>query len=153
MQREAAIIKFSVTDTGVGIPQDKLDTIFEGFQQASTSTTKEFGGTGLGLTITKRLVELHGGNINVESTEGKGSIFSFTIPLKVADTSQKSHAPNGKKANLGDLAGLKILVVEDIKINRLLMKRVLERLSIEVDLRRMASWGSKSWGSSLMTWY
>lgn len=133
MKSGIACVEFWVQDTGVGIPDHKLETIFESFQQASSSTTKEFGGTGLGLTITKRLVELHGGKIQVKSSMESGSTFSFFLPMKVSDAAHTRITPNGKEINLGDLAGLRVLVVEDIKMNRLLMKRVLERLSVEVE--------------------
>jgi signal transduction histidine kinase len=74
---------FAVSDSGIGIPADQVETIFEEFRQADVTVSREFGGTGLGLSITKRLVELHGGRIWVESEEGKGSTFFFTIPVRV----------------------------------------------------------------------
>ncbi len=77
-------IEVTVEDTGIGIPADKLDRIFESFEQADASSAREFGGTGLGLTITRRLVELHGGSMGVTSTEGEGSRFSFTLPVASA---------------------------------------------------------------------
>ena len=70
-----------MSDTGIGIAEDKLDRIFESFEQADGSTAREYGGTGLGLTVTKQLVELHGGKIQVESTPGVGSQFTFTLPV------------------------------------------------------------------------
>jgi signal transduction histidine kinase len=75
---------FAVTDTGIGIPPEQLGTIFEEFRQADATVSRDFGGTGLGLSITKKLVELHGGRIWVESEPGKGSTFSFSIPVRVA---------------------------------------------------------------------
>jgi signal transduction histidine kinase len=77
-------VLFAVADTGIGIPADQIGTIFEEFRQADATVSRDFGGTGLGLSITKKLVELHGGRIWVESEPGKGSTFSFSIPMRVA---------------------------------------------------------------------
>jgi two-component system sensor histidine kinase ChiS len=78
---EGSMLHISITDTGIGIPPDMLDTIFQSFEQAGTSVAREYGGAGLGLGIAKRLVELHGGQISVVSEVGKGSVFTFTIPI------------------------------------------------------------------------
>jgi len=75
------MVEIAVADTGIGIPQDKFETIFQSFEQADASITREYGGTGLGLTITKQLVELHGGKIRVESEVGQGATFIFTLPV------------------------------------------------------------------------
>lgn len=83
-KKELAI---TVTDTGIGIPEDKLDRIFESFEQADGSTAREYGGTGLGLAVTKKLVELHGGKIQVDSTIGVGSRFTFTLPVALGQSS------------------------------------------------------------------
>jgi len=74
-----------VTDTGIGIPQDQLDSVFSEFRQVDATISREYGGTGLGLSITKKFVELHGGRIWVESTLGKGSTFSFAVPVRLPD--------------------------------------------------------------------
>ncbi len=77
-------LEFAVSDTGIGIPEQKLQTIFDDFAQASSSTTREYGGTGLGLGISRRIVEKMGGRLSVTSEVGKGSTFRFTVPLKLA---------------------------------------------------------------------
>ncbi len=111
---------FSVSDTGIGIPAGKLQTIFDRFTQADSSTTRKYGGTGLGLTISKNLVELMGGHIRVESAVGQGSVFSFTVKLKIQDV---QHTP--AKVYPLDLRGIKILVVDDNDTNRLILHETL----------------------------
>ena len=81
---EGERLLFAVADTGIGIPADQIDSIFEEFRQADATVSRDFGGTGLGLSITRKLVELHGGRIWVESVPGKGSTFFFSIPVRVA---------------------------------------------------------------------
>jgi signal transduction histidine kinase len=87
VERAGDILRYRVSDTGIGIPQDRLELIFGEFQQADATVAQEFGGTGLGLSITKKFVELHGGHIRAESELGKGSTISFEIPLRVAQGS------------------------------------------------------------------
>jgi PAS domain S-box-containing protein len=119
---------FTVKDTGIGIPYAKQEKIFDGFSQADSSTTRRYGGTGLGLTICMRLVELMNGRIWVESTPGKGSIFSFT-----ADFAPGNEATIDKTASTQALAEpravntLKILLVEDNALNQILAVRLLEK--------------------------
>jgi signal transduction histidine kinase len=84
VEREGEHLRFAVADTGIGIPADQIDSIFEEFRQADATVSRDFGGTGLGLSITRKLVELHGGRIWVESLPGKGSTFFFSIPVRVA---------------------------------------------------------------------
>jgi two-component system sensor histidine kinase ChiS len=83
VEREGDRLRYRVSDSGIGIPADQIDTVFGEFRQVDATTTRDFGGTGLGLSITKKFVELHGGRIWVESELGKGSTFFFTVPLRV----------------------------------------------------------------------
>ena len=83
VEAQGETLVYRVSDTGIGIPQDQLESIFVEFQQADSTVTHEFGGTGLGLSITKKFVEMHGGRIWVESEVGKGSTFFFSIPLRL----------------------------------------------------------------------
>ncbi len=112
-------LQFSVTDTGIGISPDKLSTIFEDFTQAESSTTRRFGGTGLGLGICRRLIHRMGGNLNVESELRKGSVFSFDVILSLPE---KNVAP--KSNELTDFTGCRVLVVDDNPTNRLILCQV-----------------------------
>lgn len=111
---------FSIKDTGIGVPRDKHDLIFESFTQVDVSTTRRYGGTGLGLTISKRLVELMDGCIWVESELGRGSTFFFTARLK----SEAGHIKCVKSADL-NMKGLKVLVIDDNATNRMILREML----------------------------
>lgn len=130
---DQALIEFKVSDTGIGIPKDKLNSIFDSFTQAYTDTTRKFGGTGLGLAITKQLVEVQGGMINVDSELNKGTTFTFTIPFKIG-SSAKLEALENNKIGEDALAGLNIAVAEDNKANQLVIRQVLSRWKINVIL-------------------
>ena len=126
-------ISFSVIDTGIGIQEDKLETIFESFTQAQSDTTRKFGGTGLGLTITKRLVELQNGRIEVNSRIDKGSAFSVYLKFKKSlkkITLQQDHYFNN---TLQDLSHVRLLLVEDNEINQLVASQFLEKWGIVPD--------------------
>ncbi len=121
IEEKAAVLHFIVSDTGVGIAPEKLKSIFDSFNQADSSTTREYGGTGLGLTISKRLVEMMGGRLWVESKLGVGSSFHFTVKL---GTAARRELVIGKTAGFEILRGVKVLIVDDNRTNR----RILEGL-------------------------
>ena len=114
-------LRFEVVDTGIGISPEIRDRLFAPFTQADVSTTRRFGGTGLGLTISRQLVELMDGTIGVESTPGRGSRFWFHLPLDVATTAPQPFTPRA------DLAGVHALIVDDNEINRRVLCDMIER--------------------------
>jgi two-component system sensor histidine kinase/response regulator len=116
------LLHFTVADTGIGIPAEKQTSIFEAFQQADGSMTRKYGGTGLGLTISSRLVELMGGRIWVESEFGNGSRFQFTIRLGLLKVSARTIVPSDPMA----LRDMRVLVVDDNATNRHILKKMLE---------------------------
>jgi PAS domain S-box-containing protein len=117
------MLAFSVTDTGIGIAATDLQRLFKPFEQADNSTTRRFGGTGLGLTISRRLAEMMGGSLTVRSKIGKGSTFELQLPLRITD--QPVPAPSRLSQAGQRLTGLRILVVEDNEINRLVIADIL----------------------------
>lgn len=131
---ETVELKFSVKDTGIGIPADKIDKIFESFGQASADTTRKFGGTGLGLTISKQLVEMHGSELKVKSIPGEGSEFYFVVIYKIASKPQETNVDE-----LGvteEMKGKIILLVEDNEFNQMVAVDTLRDLfpGIEIDI-------------------
>jgi len=130
--KEKATIEFAITDTGTGIPEDKLELIFENFQQATSSTSSTFGGTGLGLAICKQLVEKQGGSILVKSKVDEGSTFSFTLSFQ--KTNEESKKENGEVELEKENKVIKVLLVEDVKLNQLLMKIILDDFKFKYDI-------------------
>jgi CheY-like chemotaxis protein len=140
--KNKSFIRFDIEDTGIGVPADKQGVVFESFSQADGSHTRKYGGTGLGLTITRQLVELLGGEITLMSEEGKGSVFSFTIPAGVDITKQPlidahniaSHTDPGQtEAEQPEFSG-NILVAEDAPSNQVLIELLLKRMGLQVTI-------------------
>ena len=121
---EKVLVKFSVTDSGIGISEEEAARLFQPFTQADGSVTRKYGGTGLGLTISKRLVEMMGGSIGLDSTKGKGSTFWFSVPF--------DKAPKIYRRQLEDISGFKGLIVDDYDTNRIIFHHML------------TSWGIRS---------
>ena len=130
-----AFLKISVADTGIGIPKDKQEIIFDHFTQANSQTTREFGGTGLGLVITKKLLELFGSEIKLESEFGKGSKFYFDLELELGGEQKfKKDDSSSHILNEHTLKGLRVLLVEDYPMNVKVACRFLERWNVQVDV-------------------
>jgi len=156
----------AVRDTGIGIPAGQIDRLFTPFTQGDGSITRRFGGTGLGLAISRQLVELMGGAIRVESVEGTGSVFSFTVPYAAAtenddeahvDAGARQGPPNAAARALGPLPGPRgrVLLAEDNDTNQVVALRILERLGVQADVARdgreaLAALRAREYGLVLM---
>jgi PAS domain S-box-containing protein len=131
-------LRFSVSDTGIGIPAEKLEMIFSPFSQADGSTTRNFGGTGLGLTISKKIVELMGGSIWIESRPSVGSVFHFNISVGMVNAETAGNKPTKLAAShivpFGTTKKPSLLLVEDNLVNQKLAKMILEKMGCTVDL-------------------
>lgn len=128
-------IRFEVRDTGVGISEEKIHHIFDSFTQADASVTRRYGGTGLGLTIVKELIELQDGTIEVDSEENVGTTFTFIIPYQVGKQDDLVYERSNtiKQAVEHDLTGVKVLLVEDNEVNRLFANSILAKWGCQVD--------------------
>jgi PAS domain S-box-containing protein len=133
---QQATLVFSVRDTGIGIPRNRQEAIFESFSQADGATTREYGGTGLGLTISRQIVELMGGTLAVESISGEGSTFRFrvTIPCAAAPVRDESDMQARVRAGLASVRGRRILVVDDNHTNQRVLESRLVKLEALVEL-------------------
>jgi PAS domain S-box-containing protein len=135
-------IRIEVRDTGIGIPEDRLDRLFKSFSQVDSSTSRHFGGTGLGLAISKRLSELLGGSIGVHSVAGKGSTFYFTIVTEVVENAPRVHSARQESAEtakrfdsgLADRFPMKILIAEDNIVNQKIAVQLLKRMGYSADV-------------------
>jgi two-component system sensor histidine kinase EvgS len=128
----AAALGFAVSDSGIGMTPEQLGRLFQPFSQADASTTKLFGGTGLGLTISRRFAHLLGGDLTVESTFGQGSVFRLHLPLALAEPAMASAPAAPTPGDLACLGAKHILVVEDQPTARWLIQSQLERLGLTV---------------------
>jgi CheY-like chemotaxis protein len=129
---EKVAVEFAVTDSGIGISENKIEQIFENFQQASSNTSRIYGGTGLGLAIVKQLVEPQGGSIHVKSKVDEGSTFSFVLSfLKTKEDAEL--VPELVELDLV-IKNIKVLVVEDIALNQLLMRTLLDDFGFECEI-------------------
>lgn len=126
-------IRFSVTDTGIGIPKEKIGSLFESFHQLDKSTSRKYGGTGLGLAIVKSLVRMLNGQIHVESTPGQGSCFSFELPFQPAGCADSAAALQQPVWDFSS-GNYHILLAEDNKTNQLLMRKILAKHGIQVQV-------------------
>ncbi len=133
--RETGLVRLrcAIRDTGIGIPADKIGELFTPFAQADTSITRRFGGTGLGLSISRRLVELMGGEISVDSEEGKGSTFWFSLPLATTQAPATPHTSETAEAACAG-SGLRILLAEDNRINQRVASLILSHQGHRIDI-------------------
>ncbi|NME67961.1 response regulator [Flammeovirga aprica] len=133
VEGEKQHVSFKVVDTGEGIPPEKHESIFDGFSQADASVTRKFGGTGLGLTISRSLVELMGGNIKVESEVGVGSTFTVSIPFEMCEHVEVVKSGLDVPEEV-DWSEFKVLVVEDNQFNQLLAENILNQWKLQIEM-------------------
>ncbi|WP_130471186.1 response regulator [Candidatus Magnetaquicoccus inordinatus] len=147
--KKRAVLQFSVRDSGVGMEPEQVEKLFQAFQQADGSITRRYGGTGLGLAISRHLVELLGGSIYAQSSLGQGTVFTFLLPMLMAEQ-QESALPHWEKEErvpqqeplqhqlswqaLFRLRGVKVLIVDDHEINLLIAKEILDQVGIKADV-------------------
>lgn len=127
-------LEFCIEDTGIGIAQDRIDKIFDSFEQAEDDTAAKYGGTGLGLAIVKKLIELKGGELKVNSTPGKGSVFCFTNWYSVAAQPSDGKQPKVSVKSLQPFEKVKVLVAEDNLVNQFMLSKILKDWKVELEM-------------------
>jgi signal transduction histidine kinase/CheY-like chemotaxis protein/HPt (histidine-containing phosphotransfer) domain-containing protein len=134
--KNSDFVQFKVTDTGIGVPEDKLHLLFGNFKQVDASTYRKYGGTGLGLAISKTLIELQGGKVEVKSVLGQGSEFSVKIPYDIGTEADALSLHEVVKVDYANLSGIKILVAEDNEYNQIVVEDTLRSLikNVAVDI-------------------
>ncbi|MDL2253147.1 response regulator [Ruminococcaceae bacterium OttesenSCG-928-I18] len=137
--------EFKIRDSGIGIAPEQIEKLFDPFEQGDGSTTRKYGGSGLGLAIAKQLVELMNGHIHVQSTPGKGSVFTFTVWIKRAKDAQKELERETEKTEMPDLSGKRILLVEDSQINQMIAEDMFVSLGAEIDTAQNGSEGTQQY--------
>jgi len=156
ISRTALGLKMIVEDTGVGVAPERIARLFENFVQADSSTTREFGGTGLGLGICRELCRAMGGQVSAESELGKGSRFVVELPLvRTGDVARQEPVAAGAAARLDDDAGLRILAAEDNPVNQLVLKTILAQIGLKAVIvengeQAVAAWEREEWDVILM---
>jgi len=154
VRRDRDVLTFSVRDTGVGIPADRLGRLFNKFEQADASTTRKFGGTGLGLAISRDLAGLMGGALEADSREGEGSEFRLSVPLPRLGDEDAGERATGEAAPVRP-ASLRVLAAEDNHVNQLVLRTLLQQVGVEpviVDdgAAAVAAWRGQDWDLILM---
>ncbi len=145
--QNAATVRIAVTDTGIGIPKDRLDKIFESFTQADSSTTRKYGGTGLGLTISRQLAELMGGSMKATSEIGRGSTFWIEVQLAIGDENAVAFDSIPEVINERPLAGTTVLLVEDNRVNQKVAVRMLESMGCIATVAENGAIGVDLWAA------
>jgi signal transduction histidine kinase/ActR/RegA family two-component response regulator len=138
---QSGALRIKVEDTGVGIPPEKMPSLFEKFTQADNSATRRFGGTGLGLAICRELTQMMGGSINVESREGHGSVFVVELPLRRGEAAQAETADPAR----GEADGLRLLAAEDNATNQQVLAAVMESLGIDIHIVADGAQAVEAW--------
>nr|QQZ49157.1 response regulator [Phenylobacterium glaciei] len=150
-------LRLSVADTGIGIPPERLASLFQKFEQADASTTRRYGGTGLGLAICRELAQLMGGAIRAESAPGGGTTFTVTLPLTKSAAQHVLPAPDPGvvEAMEMEVGALRVLAAEDNKVNQLVLKTLLHQIGVDpviVENGKLAveAWAREAWDVILM---